>query len=303
MSLHAAAWSGKRLDQYMSAAYPHISRGFLQKIIADGNVIIDGRPEKASYKLKKTDKLKILYDMDSIGIVPEIDIPIIYEDDEVLVIDKPAGVLSHALSKFHNEPSVASFLRQKSKPTDNSDVRFGIVHRLDRATSGVMVCAKTSNSMKLLQKQFSSGKVEKTYIAIVKGYLDPKEAHIDVPLERNPKAPATWRAGINGKAAQTHYDVLADFSKNNQPYSFIKLQPKTGRTHQLRVHMKHIGHPIVGDFLYSQQDTRMFLHAYQIKIELPGGISKTFSAPLPREFKDFLDINYKDCKEKLDASE
>lgn len=270
----------QRLDQYLASQYPEISRGYIQKLIADGQILVNKKPGKPGYKLKNDDKLKILIDLSKIGQVEDIDLPIIYEDENVLVINKPVGVLSHALSKFHSEPSVASFLRQKLGKKD-SDIRFGIVHRLDRATSGVMICAKNEQTMRYLQKQFSNRQVEKSYIAVIQGVIEPKESLIDVPLERNPKSPARFRAGANGKTAQTFYKVI----QAGKRYSLVELKPKTGRTHQLRVHLNYLKHPIFGDNLYDGQEAdRLYLHAWKISIDIPDLGSKTFEAPLPKEF-------------------
>ncbi len=278
--------TSQRLDHYLSRLHPEISRGYLQKLIDGGEVLVNKVQQKASYKLKKNDNVKVLTDFSKLGKVPELDLPIIYEDKNVLVIDKPAGILSHALSKFHNEASVASFLRQKLGGK-SGDIRFGIVHRLDRATSGVMICAKNHPTMSFLQKQFSAHKVEKTYLAIVLGQPKLSEGLIDVPLERNPKMPAQFRPGSAGKSAQTIYKVI----QTNDKYSLLELKPKTGRTHQLRVHMKHIGHSIVGDVLYSGETAdRLYLHAWKLSISLPEEGRADFEAPIPKEFTNYIEL-------------
>ncbi len=278
-----------RLDIALMEKYPEISRGFLQKLCADDQVLIDGTPQKGGYKLRGNEKVEMLFDMQSIGKTAEIELPIVYEDENCLVVDKPSGILSHALSKFHGEPSVASFLRQKLLAAkDNNwkaeDLRFGIVHRLDRITSGLMICAKNQMMMRVLQKQFHDRTAKKTYRAIVPGTLKEQEALIDLPLERNPKAPATFRVGPNGKSAQTHYKVLTQ----DDTYSYIELKPVSGRTHQLRVHMQHLGHPIVGDFLYNgEKAKRLMLHAFSLEVELPEKGNTRFEAPMPVEFSEY----------------
>jgi len=276
--------TSQRLDHYLSRLHPEISRGYLQKLVSDEQVLVNDEPQKVSYKLKPNDKVKIVADLSKLGKVPTIDLPIVFEDQNVLVINKPAGILSHALSKFHNEPSVASFLRQKLSGKD-TDIRFGIVHRLDRATSGVMICAKNHPTMSFLQKQFSSHKVEKTYLAIVLGQPKLTEGIIDVPLERNPKMPAQFRPGSGGKPAQTVYKVI----QTNDKYSLLELHPKTGRTHQLRVHLKHIGHPIIGDVLYGGATAdRLYLHAWKLSISTPEDGKVSFEAPIPKEFSEYI---------------
>jgi 23S rRNA pseudouridine1911/1915/1917 synthase len=275
--------SRQRLDHYLSLKYPEISRGFLQKLIADGQVTVNGSAQKSGYKLGPDDKVDILYDMASIGKVPSIELPILYEDDDVLVVNKPAGVLSHALTKFHNEPSVASFLRQhiNKKPGKNTDIRFGIVHRLDRATSGVMICAKNHKTLSSLQRQFGERKVKKVYQAVVSGRPKQDAAIIDVPIDRNPQAPATFKPGPNGKSAQTDYELI----EASEHFARVRLHPLTGRTHQLRVHLKYIGTPIIGDLLYEGKPAeRLYLHAERLSLKV-NGKTTTFTAPVPAEFK------------------
>ncbi len=276
--------TGPRLDHYLSSKYPEISRGFIQKLINTDQVLVNGQSQKSGYIVKDEDSIKILYDMASIGQVPSIDMPILYENDDILVVNKPAGILSHALSKFHNEPSVASFLRQRLTKEMDADLRFGIAHRLDRLTSGVMVCAKNEKTLKHLQKQFAERLVSKKYTAIVSGQPKLDEAVMDWPIERNPKSPARFRVGPNGKSAQTKYKVIA----RNVKYAQLELEPLTGRTHQLRVHLKHLGHPIVGDHLYDGEVAdRLYLHAHTLEISLPSG-KQTFTAPIPQEFNKLI---------------
>ncbi len=215
----------------------------------------------------------------------EIDLPIIYEDESVIVIDKPAGIISHARGRYWDEPSVASFIRQKISFNGQNE-RAGIVHRLDRATSGVMICAKNSQALKYLQKQFGNRTVSKTYLAIVNGKMKPQEAIIDLPISRNPKKPQTMMVEDGGKAAITEYATLETSSK----YSLIELRPKTGRTHQLRVHLNYIGKPIIGDLVYSGEPAeRLFLHASSLQIILPStGEVAIFQSPLPSVFTEKL---------------
>lgn len=272
----------KRLDHFLALKYPEISRAFLQKLCNSEQVLVNGKAEKSGFKLKPTDTVKVLYDMAGIEKIEDIDLPIIYQDENVLVIDKPSGVISHSRGKFWNEPSVASFIRQI---TGQDGERAGIVHRLDRATSGVMICAKNQAVMSALQEQFASRKVNKTYTAIVSGHLDPKKAIIDMPIERNPKLPSTFRVGANGKSSQTEYEVKRSSTK----YDEVALEPKTGRTHQLRVHLAHQGHPIVGDTLYDGEEAeRLYLHAHKISIKLPDGKMHTFESPLPEMFNNLM---------------
>jgi len=271
-----------RLDTFLADNYPAISRSFLQKLCASDQVLVNGKPQKSGYKLRHGEVVEVTYDMSTIDDIEDIDLPIVYQDDDILVINKPAGVISHARGRYWNEPSVASFIRQIS---GQSGERAGIVHRLDRATSGIMICAKNQNALSHLQKQFADRKVIKTYVAVVQGKMQPHTAVIDMPIERNPKAPATFRVGANGKPAQTEYKVLQESAN----YQILQLTPKTGRTDQLRVHLKHQGHAIVGDTLYDGQPAdRLYLHAFSLQITLPNGKTMTFTAPLPQEFNKLL---------------
>ena len=268
----------ERVDVVASDKLKMLSRAYVRKLIDDGRITVNGEISKAGYRMKSTDVLDINFDPSEIEQIADIELPIIYEDENVIVVNKPTGVISHARGKFWNEPSVASFIRQKS---GQDGEREGIVHRLDRATSGVMICSKNAATLTFLQKQFADRKTTKVYFAIIEGALDPKEAVIDMPIIRNPKAPQTFRVGANGKPSQTHYEVV----KSGPKYSLIKLTPKTGRTHQLRVHLSYFDHPIVGDVLYEGQPAdRLYLHAFSLEIELPGGKKHTFEAPLPQEF-------------------
>jgi RluA family pseudouridine synthase len=164
--------------------------------------------------------------------------------------------------------------------------RAGIVHRLDRATSGVMICAKHPAALKLLQKQFENRTAKKTYLAVVSGIVTPDEAIINLPIERNPKAPATFRVGASGKDAQTRYEVV----KFGIGKTLLELHPATGRTHQLRVHLAHISHPILGDPLYGKSDARLYLHSRQLSLTLPNGTKKTFTSPAPTSFEKVLGL-------------
>ncbi len=271
-----------RLDHWLAQQYPDFSRAFLQKLCSNNEVLVNGVPEKSGFKLKPEDNVEVLYDLASSVKIEDIELPILFQDKDVIVINKPSGVISHSRGRYWYEPSVASFIRQL---THQDGDRAGIVHRLDRATSGVMICARNQSAQQWLQHQFSSRQVKKTYSAIITGQLKPSAAVIDMPIERNPKAPATFRAGPNGKQAITTYRTISDSAK----YSLVELQPYTGRTHQLRVHLKQLGHPIVGDTLYAGETaTRLMLHARSLEITLPGKIKKVFEAPLPREFKVFI---------------
>lgn len=273
-----------RTDAFACAQFPDLSRAYIQRLLAEEELTVNGKPAKPGQRLRQGDKLELHIDLAKAQKIKDIDLPILYQDDNVVVIDKPTGVISHSRGRYWYEPSVASFMRQVS---GQEGERSGIVHRLDRPTSGVMICAKNQDTMKFLQKQFSTRQVEKTYIAVAQGNLKEKEAIIDLPIERNPKKPQTFRVGAQGKSAVTRYKVI----HNTGELSLVELLPKTGRTHQLRVHLAHIGNPIVGDELYEGKPAkRLMLHAKSLKIKLPGGEERVFSSKVPQIFNTLVGL-------------
>jgi 23S rRNA pseudouridine1911/1915/1917 synthase len=275
--------AGARLDNYIVSQMPMLSRAFVRKLSDMGQIRVNDKQQKTSGKVKTGDKITIDYSPEQLENIPEIDLPILYEDDDCIVINKPVGLLTHSKGAFNPEATVASFLHNKVEDLDGD--RAGIVHRLDRATSGVLIAAKTEAALAHLQKQFSQRKVKKTYIAVIEGTLQPRTAVIDMPIERNPKKPQTFRVGANGKPSQTAYETLEE----NEKYSLLQLKPETGRTHQLRVHLEHQGHPIVGDTFYGGKAAdRLYLHALSLEITLPNKVRKLFTAPLPTSFHTII---------------
>jgi 23S rRNA pseudouridine1911/1915/1917 synthase len=273
-----------RLDQYVLSKLEGLSRASVAKLIQDSKVLVNDLPQtKPGYRLRANDQVIINYKVQQQPDIESIDLEVIYEDDDCVVINKPLGLLSHSKGAFNPEPTVASWLASRYR--GEAGERAGIVHRLDRATSGVMICAKTPEALSWLQKQFSLRKTKKVYLAIIKGELETKEALIDLPLERNPKKPQTFRVSANGKTAETTYKVI----KESSGYSLIELRPTTGRTHQLRVHLKYLNKPIVGDTLYGGEPAeRMYLHAKSLEITVPSRERKVFETPMPKSFEAML---------------
>lgn len=271
-----------RLDAYVSQKYPNYSRALIQKLIKNGHVMVSGKVQvKPSFTVTGTEKV----DLDEANLaepVQNLDLEVIYEDENCVAINKPLGVLVHSKGAYNPEATVASWLCRRKGfdfPADND--RGGIVHRLDRATSGVMICAKNKSTLGFLQKQFQTRKAKKTYVAVIAGAPKQDHAMIDLPINRNPKKPQTFRVSNNGKPAQTEYKVV----KTDGNRSVLELKPITGRTHQLRVHLNHLNHPIVGDVMYGgESNNRMLLHAKTLEITIPGGERKTFDTKLPPEF-------------------
>ncbi len=271
-----------RVDVFVVAKIPELSRSFVAKLCQEDKIFVNEVKARSNHKLREGDKVQVDIDIEELQSVPTIELPILYEDESVIVINKPAGVLTHSKGAFNPEATVASFIKDKINfpETNEPNDRSGIVHRLDRATSGVIICAKTPTAQKWLQKQFSDRRAKKTYIAVIEGTLEPKEAIIDMPIARNPRSPKSFYVSPGGKRALTHYRI-----KEEGKYSIVVLKPETGRTHQLRVHLAYLEHPIIGDVLYKGRDNkRMLLHAHKLEISLPSKEKHEFVAELPKDF-------------------
>lgn len=278
--------AGQRLDVFVVSKYAQLNRSTTKTLIGREQILVNGSAVKSGYKLKQGDGISFTTDIDDLSNVQDINLEIFYEDDDCIVLNKPAGVLTHSKGEFSPEGTVASFIANKTKGFNKEDNRAGIVHRLDRATSGVILCAKNPESQKYFQKQFSTRKVKKTYIAVVVGDIEPETALIDIPIARNSSNPKQFTASADGKSAQTKYEV----TDKSRKYTKLTLMPKTGRTHQLRVHLKHIGKPIVGDVLYGGEPfERLLLHARELGITLHDKTDKTFVAPEPEIFHTVMD--------------
>ena len=269
----------QRLDIHLSTIFdPSISRSLWQKYIKAGYVLVNQRVVTTpKFEVDETDEIAVK--------LPEqeqasAELPVLYEDDDVMVVNKPSGLLTHAKGGLSTEPTVAEIIRPKTSFAADTD-RPGIVHRLDRDTSGVLIIAKTADAATHLQRQFAQRTTKKTYLAVTDGVPKLAAAKIDLPIGRNPSAPSTFRVDPNGKPAQTTCRVLAA----NDVQALIELKPATGRTHQLRVHLAHLNTPIVGDRVYGKPNaSRLMLHAHKLEITLPSGEQKTFEAAVPKEF-------------------
>lgn len=275
----AAKSDKKRLDVELADRYPETSRSAWQKHIKAGRVTVD-KEVVTSSKFEVTELSTIAIDAPVQVDFSQHSLPIVYIDDDVVVIDKPIGVLSHAKGTHSDEFTVAEFFRRYTDYKLDTN-RPGVIHRLDRDTSGIMIGARNKDAAQLLQAQFADRKAKKQYVAILSGHPEEAAALIDLPIGRNPLAPSTFRVDVSGKSAQTLYQTL----RTNTTESMVELKPRTGRTHQLRVHMQHIGTPIVGDRVYGGFEAkRLYLHAQSLEVTLPGGVRKTFQAELPQEF-------------------
>lgn len=262
-----------RLDLLMKEIYKSYNRSSLQKFIESGFVTVDGvtvlKPNTKVVRGVKID-LKVPETMKNADVKPEV----IYEDENVLVVNKPNGLLSEAKGEYCPERTLADFGH--------------VAHRLDRDTSGVMILAKNEDTQIFLKKQFQARTVHKTYYAVVPGVLKMDEANLDLPIMRDLKRPTTFRVDASGKPSETYYKVV----KTDGKHSLVMLKPKTGRTHQLRVHMNYLGHSIVGDIVYDgEKADRLYLHAAELEITLPGGKRMTFESKLPAEFEQIFEDN------------
>tara|TARA_B100001105_G_scaffold245934_1_gene229146 strand:+ start:631 stop:1809 length:1179 start_codon:yes stop_codon:yes gene_type:complete len=274
-----------RLDQELVRRYPALSRSTLQKYIKAGHVLVNG----VAIQQPKVDVLMT----DEIAVTPpeaenhnETELPILYIDDDVIVVNKPAGILTHSKGVINQEFTVADFFRRYTT-AGLETTRPGIVHRLDRDTSGVIIGARNQETVLALKKQFAERTTKKEYIAVIKGLPKETEALIDLPISRNPSAPSTFRVFPGGKEAQTSYKVLA----TTDTLALVRLQPRTGRTHQLRVHMQYLNTPILGDRVYGgkSKSDRLCLHAYKLEITIPNSKRTTFTAPVPGSFTDMFE--------------
>ena len=255
-----------RFDVALANRFPRYSRSTIQKFIKSGYARANGKLEIHPRTLIDEDAELSLELPES---EPEFKPEIIFEDENVIIFNKPAGMLSVNKGAYNAEQSIEDYGE--------------IVHRLDRGTSGVIIVAKNPETKAYLQKQFQDRKTHKTYYAVVVGHPTQAHAMIDIPLTRNLKKPTTFMVSPTGREAQTEYKVIA----SNTKYSLVELKPRTGRTHQLRIHMAHIGTPILGDPVYnpkSPKAERMFLHAATLEITIPKGQRVTFNAEPPIEF-------------------
>jgi len=218
-------------------------------------------------------------------------LPVLYQDDDVVIIDKPAGLSVHPGNGRQTEATVATFA--KTVTTDIDGDRPGIVHRLDRDTSGVLIIARSTNAKTFLQNEWQSHRVVKTYQLLTIGSVRPLEATIALPLNRDPSRPTRRRVMAGGRPSKTRYKVLEEYPG----FSLVEASPETGRTHQLRVHFAATGHPIAGDTTYGTPKRvlglkRQFLHASRLSIVVPSGKTVTVESPLPPDLKEVIDKLY-----------
>lgn len=282
-----------RLDKYLSNELDDLSRTQIQNLIKDGNVTVNDKQVKANYILNLNDEIIVsIPDPVDLDIKKE-DIPldIYYEDEDVIVINKPSGMVVHpALGNYSGTVVNALMYHCKDLSGINGVNRAGIVHRIDKDTSGLIVCCKSDLAMKSLSHQFLEKSVDRKYIAICYGVINHNLGRIDAPLGRDPENRKRYAVVDDGKHAVTNFKVLERFKE----YTLLELALETGRTHQIRVHMKYIGHPVVGDPLYGPRnvigENGQYLHAATLGFTHPRtGKRLEFTSPLPDFFQKFLE--------------
>lgn len=296
---------GKRLDKALTDRYEDKSRQYVQSLLADGLVSVNGKKAKSSFRLKLGDVVELTFPAPVVlNLKPlALDLSIVYEDDDVVVVDKPAGLVVHpGEGGTHADDTLVNALLHHCKENlsgINGVLRPGIVHRLDKDTSGLVIVAKNDKAHQALAEQFHDRLIEKVYTALLVGHLEPQKASIDSPIGRDSKNRKKMAVVDEkyGKRALTRYTVV----KYIGPYTLVKVALITGRTHQIRVHFSSIGFPLLGDDLYGKPKEnklladvhglkRQFLHAGFMALTLPGATKKrTFESPLPNDLQSVLD--------------
>ncbi len=284
---------GQRLDQFVAAALDDLSRTEAQRLIKDGQIVVNGRTAKPSYRVEAGDTIRVTIPPPKAqSIEPEaIPLDVLYEDGDLVAVNKPAGMVVHpATGNEHGTLANAALARWPEMRRITGEERPGIVHRLDKDTSGVIVLAKTSAALKSLQDQFKARAVYKRYIALAEGLPASLSGIVDAPIGRDPRQRKRMAVIRDGRAARTKYHVTETF----EGCVLMELEPATGRTHQLRVHLAWLGHPIVGDKVYGHRKQtipapRLFLHAAELQVDSPStGARLRFEAALPAELAAVL---------------
>ena len=280
-----------RLDKYVCQECPELTRTQVQRLIGEGYITVNDRMTRAGLKLNFGDKVNIIVPPapPSHPSPEALPLNIIYEDNDILVIDKPAGLTIHPAPGHPSHTLVNAILAYSPDLPDTGDsLRPGIVHRLDKDTSGVMVVAKNSTAQANLISQFKAHAVVKAYLVLVKGHLTPENGIIEAPIGRDPHNRKRMAVVTEGKEARTHYQVI----KYLGDYTLLEVRPETGRTHQIRVHLSAIGYPVVGDTTYgvkSAQVSRQFIHASRLSFKLPStGEYVEFTSELPADLAQAL---------------
>lgn len=280
-----------RIDKYLSNN-TELSRTLISKMIDNGYILVNGKKTKNNYKVKENDIISIDDSFkEEINIEPEeMDLDIVYEDNDIMIINKPSGIVVHPGNGNYKGTLVNGLMYYTNNLSDvNGDIRPGIVHRIDKDTSGLIIVAKNNKTHEILGDYFKNKSITRTYIALVKGEIGTNSGTIDAPIGRSDKDRKKMAVTAkNSKNAITHFIVL----KRYKGYTLIKCKLDTGRTHQIRVHMAYIGHPVYNDPVYTNDkcsDFGQFLHSYSMEFIHPITKEKMyFECPLPEYFSEFL---------------
>jgi len=285
--------AGERLDVFLSRRCSELSRSHARRLIDEGLVLVDGRPAKPSYQLTPGATVNVtIPPAQPIELLPEqIPLTIIYQDQDILVVDKPAGLTVHPAPGHPRGTLVNALLAICPDLQDIAGtLRPGIVHRLDKDTSGLLVVAKNDRAQGSLSQQLKDRDVHKTYLALVHRAPRPPEGIIEAPIGRHPRNRKKMAVVAGGREAETRYRTRQTFDG----YALLEVQPVTGRTHQIRVHLAAVGHPVVGDTTYGRRSAliaRQFLHAWRLAFTLPSsGRLVEFESPLPADLREALEM-------------
>lgn len=286
---------GMRLDKYLASQNNELSRSYIQDLIKSGDIQVNNNNAKNSYSIRSGDYITLnIPEPEEMKLKPkEMELDIIFEDRDIIVVNKPANLVVHPTPQNNTDTLVNGLLASTDNLSGIGGVkRPGIVHRLDKDTSGAIVVAKNDKSHKNLVNQFKKRKTSKIYQTLVRGRVKHDKGKIDAPIGRDPKNRTKMAVRKNNsKKAVSYFEVLERYKK----YSYVKIELGTGRTHQIRVHMSYMGNPVLGDLKYGKKDKRykairQMLHAYKLGIYHPKNKEwMEFTAPLPKDFKQILD--------------
>lgn len=287
--------NGQRLDKAVAMLNSELSRSFITKLIDEGKITINGKVEKPSFKVKENDEIIIEEIVDTKSDIKEEDIPldVVYEDDDILIINKPQGMVVHPANGHYSGTLVnALMFMEDSLSSINGVIRPGIVHRIDKDTSGLLCVAKNDNAHHFLAEQLKDHTMAREYMALVRGVIKENSGTVDMPVGRDKNNRQKMAVVKDGKPATTHFVVVERFAN----HTLIKCQLVSGRTHQIRVHMSAIGYPVEGDPLYAGKNydklykDGQLLVAYKLKLIHPKTKKEmVFEIPLPEYFEKVLD--------------
>ncbi|MBT6069160.1 RluA family pseudouridine synthase [Candidatus Peregrinibacteria bacterium] len=321
-TIKSQAVAGERLDKVLVGKFPGHSRRYLQQLVENGGILINGKKTVSRYKIKAGDVVSVRLPDRPVKLkleAEDLNLDVVYEDENILVINKRAGMVCHPADRHrHLTGTVVNAILYHCKENlseGSGSLRPGIVHRLDRYTSGLLIVGKTSKGHVHMSRVIRERWIEKTYLTLVRGHLKPETGSIDAPIGRNVKDRHKQAiGGLNPREALTHYEVIkyleelpsdgkATKKSGLGRTTLLKVRIVTGRTHQIRVHLASIGHPVVGDDVYGDDKVnahfkekydleRQFLHAWSLKFRIPGDDKDTrFVGDLPEDLQKILDVN------------